>query len=299
MKKYILLALALIAISTNSKACDKGCTMGGSYFGILPQFQKNFAGLRYSTRAYTITASHGGHTEVTEEHFTTAELWGRYVPVKNLQIFAFVPYLKNEQNSSHGKLKNDGFGDITLMANYAILNTGDSLRHTIKHSLQLGGGIKLATGTYQQEQHEEVMPINMQTGTGSTDYLLNGIYTIRYKQLGLSNDVTYRFNTENKEGYRFGDRISASSNVFYWQNAGAVALLPSAGVYYEHAQSDRINGATNAQKGGESYFGNVGLSAYIKNISLSGTLQLPISSTEDYHATKGNNRTMLSLTYMF
>ncbi|WP_299823855.1 hypothetical protein [uncultured Pontibacter sp.] len=299
MKKLFLLLTALIAFNTSSHACDKGCTMGGSYFGILPQFHKNFAGLRYSTRAYTITSTHGGHTVVTEERFATTELWGRFVPVKNIQVFAFVPYLQSEQRDNHGTLKSNGFGDVTLMATYNILNTGDSLRHTLKHSLQLGGGIKLATGAYQEKHHEQPMPVNMQPGTGSTDYLINGIYTIRYKQLGLNNDVTYRFNTENKSGYKFGDRISASSNAFYWQRIGAVALLPSAGVYYEYAKGDEVAGETNAQKGGESYFGNVGLSAYIKNVALSGTLQLPISSTEAYHATKGNNRTMVSVTYMF
>ncbi|MEJ8800812.1 hypothetical protein [Pontibacter sp. H249] len=299
MKKLILLAIALLSINISSYACDKGCTMGGSYFGILPQFHKNFAGLRYSTRAYTITSTHGDHTVITDERFATTELWGRFVPVKNVQVFAFVPYLNNEQSSEHGTIKTNGFGDATLMANYNLLNTGDSLRHTLKHSLQLGGGIKLATGAFQQSQHEKVLPINMQPGTGSTDYLVNGIYTIRYKQLGLSNDVTYRSNSENKDGYKFGDRISASSNLFYWQNVKSIALLPSAGIYYEHAKGDEINGVANAQKGGESYFGNVGLSTYIRNVAVSGTLQLPISSTEEYHATKGNTRSMVSVTYMF
>lgn len=299
MKKLFLLLIALLAFSTNSHACDKGCTMGGSYFGILPQFHKNFAGLRYTSRSYTITATHGHHTEITEEHFTTTELWGRIVPVKNVQVFAFVPYTINNQAGSHGTVKSQGFGDVTLLANYSLINTGDSLRHTLKHSLQLGGGIKLATGATNIKQHEETLASNMQPGTGSTDYLLNGIYTIRYKQMGLNNDVTYRFNSENKNGYKFGDRISASSNVFYWQQVGNISVLPSAGIYYEHAEGDKEHGVANRQKGGDSYFTNLGLNVYVKNLAIGGTYQLPVSSTEAHHATKGNNRTMLNLTYMF
>jgi hypothetical protein len=299
MKKIFLTLLALFSISVSSQACDKGCTMGGSYMGILPQFHKSFVGLRHTTRDYTITATHGHHTEITKEHFATTELWGRFVPVKNVQFFAFAPYVLNEQNSSHGTIRSKGFGDVTLMANYSLLNTGDSLGYTLKHTLQVGGGVKLATGSYRKQQHDEVLAANMQPGTGSTDYLINGIYTIRFKQLGLSNDFTYRFNTENSNGYQFGDRISASSNVFYWQYVKGISVLPSVGLYYEHAKGDRYTGATNAQKGGESYFTNLGLNVYVQNIAVGGTLQLPVSSTEAHHATKGNTRSMVNLTYMF
>ncbi|WP_018479194.1 transporter family protein [Pontibacter roseus] len=299
MKKLVLLALALLSINISSEACDKGCTMGGSYMGILPQFHKHFVGVRYSTRSFTTTATHGQHVQVTDERFATAELWGRFNPVKNVQLFAFLPYVLNAQTSGHSSIKSKGFGDVTLMANYSLLNTGDSLGHTFKHTLQLGGGVKLATGNFQKQEHDEQLAANMQPGTGSTDYMVNGIYTIRYKQLGLSNDFTYRFNTENSDGYQFGDRLSTSSNVFYWQNVKGISLLPSAGVYYEHAKGDRYEGATNAQKGGDSFFTNLGLSVYVKNIAVGGTLQLPVSSTEAHHHTEGNSRSMVSLTYMF
>lgn len=299
MKKILFVTIALVSLHLSSAACDKGCTMGGSYFGILPQFHKNFVGLRYTTRDYTITATHGLHTEVTDEHFSTTELWGRFEPMDNLQVFAFLPYAFNQQTGSGGTVKSRGFGDITLLANYSLINTGDSLRHTVKHTLQLGGGVKLATGATDVRHHEEPLASNMQPGTGSTDYLLNGMYTVRYRQLGLNNDVTYRFNSENGDGYRFGDRISASSNVFYWQQVKGVSVLPSAGVYYEHAEGDRLNGVGNAQKGGDSCFANLGLNVYVKNIAVGGTLQLPVSSTEAYHHTKGKSRSMLNLTYMF
>lgn len=299
MKKIFLTVIALLSINISSQACDKGCTMGGSYMGILPQFHKNFVGLRYSTRSYTTTATHGQHVQVTDEHFATAELWGRFVPVRNVQIFAFVPYMFNEQTGGHHAIKSSGLGDVTLMANYSLLNTGDNPGLNLKHTLQVGGGIKLATGAYRKQEHGEQLAPNMQPGTGSTDYLANGIYTIRYKQLGLSNDLTYRFNTENSKGYRFGNRVSASSNLFYWQNVKGISLLPSAGVYYEHAKGDQIEGAPNLQKGGDSFFTNLGLSVYVKNIAVGGTLQLPVSSTEAHHHTEGNRRSMVSLTYMF
>ncbi|WP_040574897.1 hypothetical protein [Pontibacter sp. BAB1700] len=113
MKKILLIVIALLSINISSQACDKGCTMGGSYMGILPQFHKNFMGLRYTTRSYTTTATHGQHVQVTDERFATAELWGRFVPVRNVQIFAFVPYMLNEQSGGHHAIKSRGFGDVT------------------------------------------------------------------------------------------------------------------------------------------------------------------------------------------
>lgn len=299
MKKIFLLVIALLSINVSSQACDKGCTMGGSYMGILPQFHKNFVGLRYTTRSYTITATHGAHVQVTNEHFATAELWGRFVPAKNVQVFAFVPYMLNEQTGGHHTITSRGFGDVTLMANYSLINTGDRMDRNLKHTLQVGGGVKLAIGAYRNQQHDEQLAPNMQPGTGTTDYLVNSMYTIRYKQLGLSNDATYRFNSENSNGYRFGNRLSAASNLFYWQNVKGISLLPSAGVYYEHAEGDQIEGAPNLQKGGDSFFTNLGLSVYVKNIAVGGTLQLPVSSTEAHHHTEGNRRSMVNLTYMF
>lgn len=307
MKKILLLAVSLLYINLSSQACDKGCTMGGSYLGILPQFHKNFAGLRYSTRSYTITTTHTHihegmpitHTDIIDEQFNTMELWGRYVPVKDVQIFAFVPYAFNQQSTTRGNTNYSGLGDITLLANYSLLNTGDSANHVLKHTLQLGGGVKFATGSHTQNKSDEGYAANLQPGTGSTDYLVNVIYTVRYGKAGLNNDFTYRFNTENEEGYTFGDRVSASTNLFYWLNIENMTLLPSAGLYYEHAKADEFEHVDEGQKGGDAYYTNLGLNMYLQKVAVGGTLQIPLSSTDDHHVTKGNNRAMVSLSYLF
>ncbi|WP_266203007.1 hypothetical protein [Pontibacter kalidii] len=307
MKKLFILLAALFTIPFAGQACNGGCTMGGSYLGILPQFHKNFAGLRYSTRSYTINTTHTHmhegmpmtHSDKIEESYSTVEAWGRYVPVKNVQLLAFVPYTFNEQSTTRGNTRYSGLGDITLMANYTVLNTGDSLYSRVKHTLQLGGGVKLATGARNTRQAHEGYAANLQPGTGSTDFLLNGIYTLRYGKLGLNNDFTYRFNSENADGHKFGDRISASSNLFYWQNLESLTLLPSAGLYYEHARADQHSGEHTMQMGGDAYYANLGLNVYIRKVAVGGTLQLPISSTDDHHVTKGNSRALVNLTYLF
>ncbi|PRY03382.1 hypothetical protein CLV24_14114 [Pontibacter ummariensis] len=307
MKKIFLLALALFSASISSQACDGSCTMGGSYLGILPQFHKNFVGLRYTSRSYTISTTHTHlhegmpmtHDDIIEERYNTMEVWGRFVPVKNVQLFAFLPYAFNQQHTSRGDSHYRGLGDVTLLANYSLLNTGDSAAHTFKHTLQVGGGVKLATGRYAASPSDHTQSVNLQPGSGSTDYLLNGIYTLRYGKVGLNTDFTYRFNTANSDGYKFGDRLSASSNLFYWHNLeNVLTLLPSAGLYYEHAEADHL-GSGHDMQGGDSYYANLGLNMYIQKIAVGGTLQLPISSKDAQHVTEGNTRALVNLSYLF
>ncbi|ARS35184.1 transporter [Pontibacter actiniarum] len=305
MKKLFILAVAFLGINFSSQACDGGCTMGGSYLGILPQVHKNLFGVRYLSSTYTITSTythtHDGvpetHHEETDNIFRSAELWGRYTPIKGVQLFAFVPYRFNEHVMPNMTHRSSGFGDITLLANYAIVNTGDSAKYSLRHTLRLGGGVKLPTGEFKQSGHEGG-PANMQPGTGSTDYILTGIYTIRYNKIGLNSDVTYNQNTENNDGYEFGDRLSASSNLFYWENVGTTSLLPSAGVYYEKATKDKVQGEENKQTGGESIYANLGLSVYLQKLSVSAMLQKNISTTT-VRDTKGNNRAQVSVAYLF
>ena len=54
-KRWILVLGTFIFISFSSSlnACDVcGCAVSGHQFGILPQFQKHFAGIRYGYRSF-------------------------------------------------------------------------------------------------------------------------------------------------------------------------------------------------------------------------------------------------------
>ena len=221
------------------------------------------------------------------------------MPFKNVQALAFVPYGFNEERTARGTTRYNGVGDITLLVNYALFNTGDSTRHLFKHSLQIGGGVKLPTGTHSLHRSEDSYKASLQPGSGSTDYLLNGIYTLRYGKMGLNNDFTYRFNSQNKDGYTFGDRLSTSSNLFYWYNLeNVLTLLPSAGIYYEHAQADEYPHSHDAQSG-DAFFANLGLNVYVKKVAVGATLQLPISHAQGHHTSQANKRTMVNLSYLF
>lgn len=73
------------------QACDLcGCANGGSFFGILPQSHRQFVGLRYRYSSYE---SHLNSVNLrTKEVFQSTELWGRFYPLKRMQVIAFLPF---------------------------------------------------------------------------------------------------------------------------------------------------------------------------------------------------------------
>ncbi|KAA5539985.1 hypothetical protein [Adhaeribacter rhizoryzae] len=311
--KKLLLAVSLLSGLTfgntiTAKACDKSCTMGGHYIGVLPQIQKNFIGVRFNTRQYTFTQTHTHvhegmvheHQEVTKESYNTYEVWGRFYPAKRIQAFVFVPYIFNIQTQNTAALSQQGLGDITLLANYAVLNYSSFNSSNLKQTLLIGGGVKLPTGVYKAHNTAEIVAPSLLPGTGSVDYLVNGSYTLRYKKVGVNTDFTYRINSESRNGYQFGNRYNGSANIFYWYEAGKLAILPSTGLYFEKANPDSFNDDTHTQMGGEGLFANVGLSFYYKSVALGGTIQKSMGQHHQAtHVTENNSRPSLYFSVMF
>jgi hypothetical protein len=275
----ILLLTFLLFSNLQTKACDVcGCSMGGTNFGILPQFHKNFAGLYYYYRNFQSIQSFTG-TELhksSSETFQTIEFRTRLNLTKKIQLFVLAPI------NSNGQIENDltttfnGLGDITTFANYSLYNNGDIALNKWKHNLQLGGGIKLPTGSYNHKNSENIINPNIQLGTGSIDPLIDAIYTVRYKKWGLNNNVFYRFNNLNSNQFAFGNRLTISSNFFYWANIKGYSLLPSVGINFDNAEKDVHNSFLVSQSGGKSLFSTLGIDFYYHSFTFGTNCQLPV-----------------------
>jgi len=132
----------------------------------------------------------------------------------------------------------NGLGDIVLMANYNVIDRMG--KKMVRQTLQTGFGIKLATGNYRFDESntEHVGNSNFQSGTGSTDYMLNVLYALRYKNFAFSSGITYKINTTNKDGYKFGNRILNVTQVKYVKDIGSFSIIPSFGVMAEQMLED-------------------------------------------------------------
>ncbi len=107
-----------------------------------------------------------------------------------------------------------GFGDITFMAKYGVLQT-------TKHLLIAGAGVKFATGEYKLLNSKgEINEPTIMPGTGSTDPVISLLYNFSLvpNKWDLFASVAHRFTTENSLDYEFGDSTLIDGGVNYRLN---------------------------------------------------------------------------------
>ncbi len=302
--RSLLIVVMLLAFVPAASACDVcGCSIGGNYFGILPQFHKHFVGLRWSEQSFRSTHSlSSAQKDIydSEEHFQTLDLIGRFYPTRRVQVLVLAPYHNLRRNDAGVQIHSQGLGDISLMGNYILINSGDSLRQRLRHTLTIGGGIKLPTGGFVSKNEEgETLDENLQPGTGSTDFMLSATYTLRRDAWGLSSDIVGRINTANKNGYHFGNRISTSAKVFYVKNFPKVTLLPNVGLFADIADVSYNGNRYMQETGGTGVLTTIGLDAYFGKISIGYTFQLPVFQDMASGLVQSRYRSMATLNYNF
>ena len=288
MNKFLLLCACLIGMCTSATACDIcGCSSGASYLGTLPQLNRSFIGLRYNQRSYVVShapLSTGAETPPQNEHYRSVDVMGRYFVTRRIQVLALVPYNIYQRTGSEGNLTSHGLGDVSLLAGYVILNTGDSIMHRFKHTLIANGGAKLPTGRYKIANDDGRINPATQPGTGSFDGLINLFYTLRYRKFGINIDGNARFCSQNSMGYQPGNRYGATARLFMWQRLGwNWSVLPSVGATYDYANIDTQHGIRQSESGGRGLFGTIGADVYYKNAALGAYYQHPLA----YHYSGG------------
>lgn len=281
MKPYLLFTVFILsmAVSVTTKACDIcGCANSGSYFGLMPQSNKSLVGVRYSFMHFNT------HPESpvlnTQETFNIAEVYTRFFPIKRVQVMAFVPLRFDRQETSSITKKQSGLGDATLLANYNLFNTlmDGTSSSDYTHTLMVGGGIKLPTGRFRYDENDylQVANANFQPGTGSTDFIVNAFYTLNRNQWGLSLNMSHKFNTTNSIGYRFGNQIYGTTELYKSIAIGKLTLTPSVGVYGEYARHGRQDNVIQDITGGKIINASAGVHLFSNRWTAGLSGQTPI-----------------------
>ncbi len=298
-----IITIILLLLSTiNSSACDVcGCGNGSSFFGILPQSHFKFGGLRYQTK--TFESHFTSNLLRTEENFQSIEPWLRLYPIKKTQLILMGSVQSNTQTiMASGERKTlSGIGDLSALAHYNVVNTFfDSTAHTLDHIWLLGGGIKLPTGKFDYTMsQDEVANPNFQLGTGSVDYIINSIYTVRKNNIGLNLDLSYKINGTNRNHYKFANKSRVIVNGFMQLTAGNFTFLPNLGVLGEYNGHDKQNGIDNQFSGGYLTTAMLGSEVYYKKITAGFSLQKPLAQDLSGSQLKLRNSFMCHLTLLF
>lgn len=300
MKKVFFIGILLFSLQ-QCFACEIcGCGVGNFYIGLLPNFKNKFFGIRYQYMHYH-TQLANDKTQFSNDFYKTIELWSGFNINTKWQVLVFVPYQVNKQLSDDGLKNQNGLGDVSTLINYELLNVrSHSGNSNIQQQLWIGGGIKLPTGKYNADItsiNATPADVNSQSGTGSTDFLLNAAYNLNINRVGLNTSVNYKINTKNKSQYQFGNRFTANTFAYYKTSVAGLGLAPNVGLLYENASANKLNKSTVSETGGNILLASGGLEVNFKRIAIGTNLQLPISQNFAEGQTQSKLRGLVHLTF--
>jgi hypothetical protein len=258
-----------------SVLCDAcGCSASGGSMGFASMLNTNFVGIRY---------------------FNTVQIWARIPVYKNIQISALLPYHFHQRETISGNETINGIGDVTVLAMYRLYQTLKDSTYLV-HTLQVGAGLKVPTGKFDQANAGNVNP-SFQVGTGSWDYILATEYIVKRKQFGLNTMVNYTIKTENSKQYRFGNQLNYSSTFFYLHEKNTFSMAPQLGFAGEVYGSNYQYSEIVRESSGSILFGKLGIEMGKDKFSLGANVMLPITQNLANDRVEAKYRWSLNLNY--
>ncbi len=282
--------------------CGCGSTGGGMGYGTVGN--ENFIGLRYIYQSYRSRDGIFNNSPWVEEHFNTLQLWTKLPLTEKLSLTALVPYQFHNREFNDGRTQEiSGLGDVSLLAFYTLVKPKmdgmyASQQTTYKHSLEVGGGIKLPLGAYDRANNEGSVNPSFQVGTGSWDYIAAVNYSVGYKNWGLGLMGIYTLKTENKKEYHFGDQFTYGINLSKVYNTLKIdRIIPFVGLSGEVYQENESFGLPVTDTAGSVLFGRLGTEISIKKMSAGINLMLPVTQHLNDGGVEARYRLGLHLNY--
>jgi hypothetical protein len=301
--KKIIAAIAVACISISStQACEIcGCGTGNYYLGLVPGFHHHFFGMRYQFRNFkTVLADNP--TQFSKDYFKSVELWGGINLSKKIQLIGIVPVNFIHQVSDDGVVNKHGLGDVALLLNYKLF---DKIRvngkKNINQQLWVGTGIKLPTGKFNIDVTDPMLVAlaNTQTGSASTDFMVNAMYNVTVNKFGVNTNVSYKINSANKDKYSFGNKFSSGLISYYSFKERGINVMPNLGISYEHTATNTLQSQKVALTGGYLSMATAGMELGFNKFTVGANLQLPVVQNFADGQTEAKLKGMAHITFSF
>lgn len=280
--------------------CDTcGCGGNGGSMGFGTGLNNNFIGLRYIGQKYRSRDGIFDNSPWINENFNTVQVWGKFPIGERILINALLPYHSHNRTfADNSEQRINGVGDATILGYYQLFKqTPDSIISIKpKHTLQVGGGVKLPTGSFDASNIEGSVNPSFQLGTGSWDYILATNYGVSHRNWGLSALVNYTIKTENSKNYQFGNQWNLALNTYKtYYLTDKVSLTPQVGLGGEYFEENKEFGLSVSDTGGDVYFARFGFETNYNRYSIGISSMLPISQNFNAGKVEVKNRVSLYL----
>lgn len=241
--------LLLSVVTVNSFSCDIcGCGVSNYNPFLFPHLSKNYLALTYLHRVYHTFPDAG---MAGKEYYNSYTINAQVALSKKLQVLAILPYQANTLSNNLGTKSLSGFGDASVLLNYKLLYKESG---SVKHSVLVGAGVKLPTGNYTPAKAETIEDQNFQLGSGSMDYLVSGSYRLAYKQWMFGASASYKYNTQNKDGFRFGDVMTTGATIVYKKEWNKLTFTPYVQLRDELQMKDASAHYLQDHSGGNAWY---------------------------------------------
>ncbi|QWX84815.1 transporter [Cellulophaga sp. HaHaR_3_176] len=284
--------------------CDTcGCGSSGGSMGYGTGLNTNFIGVRYINQQYRSRDGIFNDSPWIEENFNTIQAWGNFPITERILLNVIVPYqFHNRTMPDNTDQHISGIGDMSVLVFYNLIKATPDSIVSIKpeHFLQIGGGVKLPTGTYEKANNEGSVNPSFQLGNGSLDYVIGLNYGFSYRNWGISTMLNYTIKTENPKEYQFGNQVNYGINAFktYFVSDN-LSLTPILGLAGERYGTNKEFGFDVLNTKGDIFLGKVSMEASYKRYSLGLVGMLPISQNLNNDKVELNNRTSIYLNVNF
>jgi len=280
--------------------CDTcGCGGNGGSMGFGTGLNNNFIGLRYIGQKYRSRDGIFDNSPWINENFNTVQAWGKFPIGNRVLLNALLPYHSHNRTFADNTEQTiKGMGDATILAYYNVIRqTPDSII-SIKpeHALQIGGGVKLPTGSFDVANIEGSVNPSFQLGTGSWDYILAANYGFTHRNWSLSAILNYTFKTENSKHYQFGNQWNMAFNTYKtYYISPSISLTPQVGLGGEIFKENKEFNLQVQDTGGDVYFARFGLETNYNRYAVGISSMIPISQNLNEGKVEVKNRVSLYL----
>lgn len=278
-------------------ACDAcGCasTMGSA--GMLSALKQNTLSLSLSRASF---ASLNPSLQLVDK-FQTLEWSLRYHIVQRWKILVHQPFQLNLRKVNNESQSLNGLSDGRILVNYTVIKRQDSISVRNTH-FEVGAGISLPTGKYDQNIHNQNLPENFNLGRGAVCYLLQTNFLTSGKYVGFFAQSLAQMPTNSVDGYHFGNQLQLTSSVFLkLAQYSSLRLIPSLGFIGEYFSHDQYaNGKTVHGTGGSGILPAIGITARSRKLLLSMQVAAPLVGVYSDSEVEALPRSSCQLSFLF
>lgn len=277
-------------------ACDGcGCSVSGSYSGLMAFNTNNFIGLRYAN--YHFNTSENGFR--LQAGFQALDLLTAFKINDKWQVMAYLPYKLIDYAATDTKANLNGFADAGVLNTFRIYSNSKVLMRKNTQTLYVKAGLELPTGKFNNEFRAEHLPASIATGSGSFDLMTGLQYKFQNKSFNLFADYSYKHALIDGTNYHFGGQHSVSVIISDPVVKNKFTINPYYGITSEFLSSDKYYKMEMTGTNGVQLFINSGFEFQAGKWSMGINYDIPVYARFDDETQGAAYRIATRLNYGF